>query len=997
MAERWRPDRPLETTSDKIENEQMNQSGHQVDRVMKDLKQLKNKVSLDNIIKNGICVHLSLCTYIESCFGLSLVDNGYRNLVIAIKPSIKHNEMLLEKIQTMITDASLYLYRATKNKVYFSDVKILLPSSWPGNSSIQRPATESYEKASVIIAEENPKYGDTPYTLQYGGCGEKGQYIHFTPNFILNDSLLPIYGKKGPLFVHEWAHLQWGVFNEYNEEVPFYTAINGRIQATRCTKEITGSIKDCSSGSCSNCTINDRTGWYDKGCNFNPDKVQTGSSSIMYNQGLENVVEFCDETTHNTVAPNMQNQMCDYRSTWEVIKESEDFKNAHSTHNGSVQPTITLLQAKGRVLCLVLDISGSMSRENRINRVRQAAEIFLLQVVEPGSLVGIVTFNSGAKIKTHLKTVDNDNVRKDLVKLLPTSANRGTNICSGVRDGFKVLRGDDGSTNGDEIILLAGGEDEGISSCFKEVEESGTKIHTIALGPSAAKELEELSRRTDGLQFAVTDEVDSNGLIDAFTRLVSEDGDLSQQAIQLESLGRSIDKGGWFSGIVSIDKTIGNNTYFVVTWEDIKPDVILRSPRGKIYTQRHFKSEEATHTARLQIPGTAEAGNWFYNITNSGKTQKVTLTVTSRAVDENVAPVTVNPRVSWEDRKSPMVIYVEVSQGFLPVLKAKVIIIAELPSGATDEHKLFDNGLGADTRRNDGVYSRYFLNITGRERYSFKVRVEGIEGPSNLTSKRVGTVIYIRGLTIDGVVHPNPPRPTVSEENLVAQIGNFSRVKSGGAISNPVDIPVVNFPPSKITDLEARVLEDKIELEWTAPGADLDQGTASYYEMRMSNKLLLPHSFSGAERVNLTKLNPQPFGSKEMFIIAPESTELENRTTLYFAILAYDEKNQPSKMSNVAMITSVEPLPIIDNHRPRTILITAIVLLLVCLVVGLLIFWYKLKGEKMRRGCNRQQEDKHRMGQWVRQHLWGEGIGDVEGRDPSPDENQGESPNSFLQ
>ncbi|XP_055521017.1 uncharacterized protein LOC129715174 [Leucoraja erinacea] len=40
-----RPDRPLETIFDKIENEQMNQSGHQVDRVMKDLKQLKNKLN----------------------------------------------------------------------------------------------------------------------------------------------------------------------------------------------------------------------------------------------------------------------------------------------------------------------------------------------------------------------------------------------------------------------------------------------------------------------------------------------------------------------------------------------------------------------------------------------------------------------------------------------------------------------------------------------------------------------------------------------------------------------------------------------------------------------------------------------------------------------------------------------------------------------------------------------------------------------------------------
>ncbi|XP_078264021.1 calcium-activated chloride channel regulator 1-like [Rhinoraja longicauda] len=885
-----------------------------------------------------------LCTYIESCFGLDLVDNGYRDLVIAIKPSIEHNEMLLEKIQTMITDASLYLHRATKNKVYFSDVKILLPSSWPEVSSIQRPTTQSYEKASVIIAEENPKYGDTPYTLQYGGCGEKGRYIHLTPGFLLNDRLLQIYGKRGPLFVHEWAHLRWGVFNEFSDELPFYKSSDGRIEVTRCTKEITGSVKECSGGSCSDCKINERTGLYDRSCNFYPNKDQTASASIMYNQGLENVVEFCDNNTHNTEAPNMQNQMCNYRSTWEVINESEDFKIVSSPHTGSVQPTFTLVQAKSRVLCLVLDVSGSMNMENRIGRLRQAAEIFLLQVLETGSQAGIVTFNSRAMIKTQLKTVDNDAVRKNLVKLLPTSAGGGTNICSGVRSGFQVLRGDDGATNGDEIILLTDGEDGGIGDCFKEVEESGTKIHTIALGPGAAKELEELSRRTDGLQLAATDKVDTNGLIDAFTGLVSENGDLSQQAIQLESLGRSIDQGGWFSGIVSIDKTIGNNTYFVVTWGDIPPDVILRAPSGKIYTQADFQSENATRTARLQIPGTAEEGNWVYSIMNSGQKQQVTMTVTSRAVDENVAPITVNARVSRKDPNSPLVIYVEVSQGFLPVLNVKVIVIAELPNGDPDEQELFDNGLGADTRRNDGVYSKYFLNITGQGRYSFKVRVEGIEGPSKLMSKRGGNAIYTSGITIDGNVHANPPRLPVSEDDLVAQVGNFSRVKSGGSISIPAGTPTVNFPPCKITDLQAGVLEDKIQLEWTAPGADMDHGTASYYEMKMSDKLLLPRSFSGAELVNLTNLKPQPFGSKEMVIIVPENTELENGTTLYFAIRAYDEKNQSSEMSNVAMVSSVKPLPILNDHITKAILITVIVLLLVCLVVGLLIFWYKLKG-----------------------------------------------------
>lgn len=49
------------------------------------------------------------------------------------------------------------------------------------------------------------------------------------------------------------------------------------------------------------------------------------------------------------------------------------------------------------------------------------------------------------------------------------------------------------TTYGSEIVLLTDGEDSGIATCLDLVKQSGAKIHTIALGPSAAKELEEFS------------------------------------------------------------------------------------------------------------------------------------------------------------------------------------------------------------------------------------------------------------------------------------------------------------------------------------------------------------------------------------------------------------------------------------------------------------------------------------------------------------------------
>lgn len=72
------------------------------------------------------------------------------------------------------------------------------------------------------------------------------------------------------------------------------------------------------------------------------------------------VVEFCTEKNHNKEAPNAQNQRCNLRSTWEVIQESEDFKQTTPMTAQPPTPTFSLLQTRQRIVCLVLDKSGSM-------------------------------------------------------------------------------------------------------------------------------------------------------------------------------------------------------------------------------------------------------------------------------------------------------------------------------------------------------------------------------------------------------------------------------------------------------------------------------------------------------------------------------------------------------------------------------------------------------------------------------------------------------------
>ncbi|XP_059122364.1 calcium-activated chloride channel regulator 3A-1-like [Peromyscus eremicus] len=846
-----------------------------------------------------------------------LNNNGYEGVVIAINPSVPEDERLIQSIKEMVTQASAYLFEASKGRFYFRKVSILVPMTWKSKSEYLMPKRESYDKADVIVADPYLKNRDDPYTLQYGQCGDRGQYIHFTPNFLLTDNL-PMYGPRGRVFVHEWAHLRWGVFNEYNTDRPFYMSGKNTLEATRCSTGIDGMnvVNECQRGSCvkRQCRRDSRTGLYEPNCKFIPNKRQTASDSIMFMQNLDSVVEFCTEKTHNTEAPNLQNKMCNYRSTWDVIKKSADFQNSSPMIGTEAppRPEFSLLRSKQRVVCLVLDKSGSMKNEDRLIRMNQAAELYLTQIVEKKSLVGLVTFDDHAKIQNYLMEITNSSDYPRITANLPQQALGGTSICSGIKAGFQAITFSDQRTSGSEIILLTDGEDDQISSCFEEVKSSGAIIHTIALGPDAARELESLSTMTGGLRFYANKDI--TGLMDAFSGISSISGSISQQALQLESKTLNIAGRKQVTGTVPVDSTIGNDTFFVVTWTLRKPEIILQDPKGKKYTTSDFKDDELNmQSARLQIPGTAETGTWTYSLSNKdAKPQSLAVTVTTRARSPTTPPIIatahMNQNTAWYT--SPMIVYARVSQGFLPVLGANVTATIEAEKGHQVTVELWDNGAGADTVKNDGVYTRYFTDYHGNGRYSLKVHVQARKNTARLSLRQQSKSLYIPGYIEDGKIILNPPRPEMQEAE--APVEDFSRLTSGGSFivsgapPGGDHAPPV-FPPSRITDLEAEFNGDHLHLTWTAPGKVLDKGRAQRYDIRMSQRSQDLQNFNNATLVNTSGLIPKEAGAKENFEFKPETLKVGNSTMFYIVIQAISDAGLTSATSNIAQAVKFIP------------------------------------------------------------------------------------------
>lgn len=56
-----------------------------------------------------------------------------------------------------------------------------------------------------------------------------------------------------------------------------------------------------------------------------------------------------------------------------------------------------------------------------------------------------------------------------------------------------------------------------------------------------------------------------------------------------------------------VDSTIGNDTFFVVTWTTKMPNIVLQDPKGKKYNTKDFEKDKLNiRSARLRIPGIAE-------------------------------------------------------------------------------------------------------------------------------------------------------------------------------------------------------------------------------------------------------------------------------------------------------------------------------------------------------------------------------------------------------
>ena len=169
---------------------------------------------------------------------------------------------------------------------------------------------------------------------------------------------------------------------------------------------------------------------------------------------------------------------------------------------------------KDAVLTFVIDVSGSMSYENRLGLVKKALRLLVKQL-RPTDKIGIVVYGNDARVVLpHTSVVNREHILERVDALCTEGV---TNVEDGIHKGYELARKNAQSDSINRVILCSDGvANNGATSpkvLLKQirdyVDEHGILLTTVGFGMGNYNDtlMEELAKKGDG-NYAYVDTID---------------------------------------------------------------------------------------------------------------------------------------------------------------------------------------------------------------------------------------------------------------------------------------------------------------------------------------------------------------------------------------------------------------------------------------------------------------------------------------------------------
>uniref|UniRef100_A0A1I8HCL2 VWFA domain-containing protein n=1 Tax=Macrostomum lignano TaxID=282301 RepID=A0A1I8HCL2_9PLAT len=212
---------------------------------------------------------------------------------------------------------------------------------------------------------------------------------------------------------------------------------------------------------------------------------------------------------HNKDADNLLNMNCNQRSAAEVIRDHEDFLrpiNSATKMNSNFNVRLVVEPERRRVV-IVMDISGSMGSDNRIQSLIGAVNHYIAFTLETGSECALISFTGNPTVLQNFILVDSPAVRRQLMQSVSNlTAGGGTCISGAVQEAMKLLGEDPTSpthrSSGQILLVTEGEENEDCSisldSTIDAISKTSLRVNTIRFGESADMRMSLLASVTNG-------------------------------------------------------------------------------------------------------------------------------------------------------------------------------------------------------------------------------------------------------------------------------------------------------------------------------------------------------------------------------------------------------------------------------------------------------------------------------------------------------------------
>ncbi|GFO31308.1 calcium activated chloride channel [Plakobranchus ocellatus] len=599
---------------------------------------------------------------------ITLENNGYKGLLVAIKPDVPQDASLVDKLKAMLTEASAYLYAATDRRAYFSHVTILVPHSWSSDPAWAPATSELYSNADVVLQDPPkinrrkrslsesadrpihseatreslsqsgtsssnlpnppPRHLSEAATRSYGGCGVAGVRINIFTNIFA-----PRSKYQGRLFVHEWAKFRWGVFEEFardGEQQFYFSPTTGNLEAVRCNIHMVGRIYrvNPTSGRAELCHMVDpQTGMYDENCVFSPYTLgrynDNITASIMDRQYVPTITDFCNDDksdlkrVHNYESPSRHNRLCGSRSTWDIIANSPDFVNGANSPKDGLDTTPVFKVARlatTRRMILALDTSNSMEEDNKLTRAKQAVTSFIEDALHDDVPLGVVSFSHQAKLISPVQKLHSQKERRSISNRLPTRGHGATSLGVAVLKALEALQQHDRNATNALLVVITDGRETSqptLHDVMPNITAAGAVVNIICYNNQGEDNLKHLALSTGGRFYLDTERGEAASTLSALMSVYKlldpgKDFRIPRQILSHAQTLRHHDR---MTGRFRIDPSIGNQTTVIFTYNThTAPDITLVSPTGRKYTSLYpeYSVDPELKKVKIQIPQTAE-------------------------------------------------------------------------------------------------------------------------------------------------------------------------------------------------------------------------------------------------------------------------------------------------------------------------------------------------------------------------------------------------------